>query len=144
MAYDNKNQPYQKNFDKNPTFQGSFKKEWITNGLDRDADKFTEDFGLFLKNQQLTTNQIRNIFGEIKNLQMKIKNSEDFKKEESNFILAKAKLAYADGRNRNAGLSEFRKFFDLAHKEVKDEKTFERFVSFITAILAYHRAAGGK
>ena len=144
MAYENNNQDYQKNFVKNSSFQEVFKKEWITNGLDREADKFTEDFGLFLKNQLLTTSQIRNIFGEIKNLQMKIKNSEDFKKEESNFILAKAKLAYADGRNKNSGLAEFRRIFDLAHKEVKDEATFKRFVSFITAMLAYHRAAGGK
>lgn len=131
-------------FDKNPTFQGSFKKEWIVTGINREADKFADDFGQFLKNQFLTTSQIRNIFGEIKNLQMKIKNPEDFKKEESNFILTKAKLAYADGRNRSTGLNEFRRIFDLAHKEVTDEKSFERFVSFITAILAYHRAAGGK
>ena len=130
-------------FDKNPTFQGVFKKEWITEGINRDADNFADEFGKFLKNQSLTTNQIRNIFGEIKSIQMRLSEKE-FKEEESNFILAKAKMAYAEGRNRSAGLSEFRKYFDLAHKEVKNKKSFENFVSFITAILAYHRAAGGK
>jgi CRISPR type III-A-associated protein Csm2 len=108
------------------------------------ADNFAEEFGKFLKNQFLTTNQIRNIFGEIKSIQLKAKSEEDFQKEIGNFIMIKAKMAYVEGRNRSVGLTEFRKIFDLAHKEVKDKQSFENFVSFITAILAYHRAAGGK
>lgn len=122
----------------------SFNPNWIKDKIDRSADEFAEKFGSYLKEENLTSSQIRNIFGEIKSIQVRVKTGDDFKNEMGNFILSKAKMAYAEGRNNSPGLSEFRKIFDLAHKEVNDRESFERFVAFITAILAYHRAAGGK
>lgn len=122
----------------------SFKKEWIKNGFDREADKYAQQIGKELINKKLSSSQLRNIFGEIKNIQMRISNNDDFEKEKSRFILTKAKMAYAVGRQNSEALKDFREIFDKAHAEVTDKDTFDRFVAFITAILAYHRAEGGK
>jgi len=144
MSYNNPNKTG-KNVPGNKTeFESKFKSEWIKSGIVRETDSYAEKFGNFLKNNGLSTSQIRNIFGEIKNLQMRISNDSDFEKEKGRFILAKAKMAYAVARNNNDGLRNFRKIFDLAHNEVVNKESFDRFVAFITAILAYHKAAGGK
>lgn len=124
-----------------------FKPEWITDGINREMDEFAQEFAKELQKGRLTTSQIRNIFGEIKNLQMKILNDDDFEKHKGQFILSKAKMAYAAARHSSKeknGISMFKEKFDLAHKEVKDKQTFENFVSFITAILAYHKASDVK
>ena len=135
---------YQPRDQKKAPFKDQFKSEWITKSFDRDADKFAEKFGCFLKEVQLSSSQIRNIYGEIKNLQMRISTDIDFEREKGRFILTKAKMAYTAGRNKSEGLENFRTYFDQAHKEVHNKETFDRFVNFITAVFAYHRAAGGK
>ncbi|MCM8820269.1 MAG: type III-A CRISPR-associated protein Csm2, partial [Candidatus Omnitrophica bacterium] len=109
-------------------FNGKFEPKWITDGLTNEAIEFAEEFAEFLvsptkKDDKLSTSQIRNVFGEIKNIQMRL-SEKTFKDEQSNFFLLKAKLAYAAGRNNKPVLDEFRKIFDLAHKEVQDKKTF--------------------
>lgn len=150
MAYDNRNQSYQKNNDRNNQSnrleftEKQFDQKWIKEQLNEEAIKFAELFANFLvsppkKDDKLSTSQIRNIFSEIKNIEQS-----GYAKNIERFALLKAKMAYVHGRNNKDVIREFRRIFDLAHKEVNDEKTFERFVSFITAILAYHRAAGGK
>jgi len=86
----------------------------------------------------LTTNQIRNIYGMVKQMEM---NGFDSKK----FILFKPKLAYAAARAAKPGAYRFRDIMTWAIEEVgEDKEKFERFVDFFEAILAYHKAAGGK
>lgn len=54
-------------------------------------------------------------------------------------------MAYAAGRElENAGVQLFKLFFEDAWKEVQDEKTFKNFCNLIEAVLAYHKAFGGK
>lgn len=109
-----------------------------------------EVFGKVIKNGGLTTAQIRNIFGTVKKLENKLAQRED---KDENFkskigdplILLKPKLAYAAARHkRKPGLTALTNVLSDAIDLVKSKEDFERFVNFFEAILAYHRAAGGK
>jgi len=87
-----------------------------------------------------TNSKIRSIYGEIKRIQMS-----EFEKEKSAFILLKPKVAYALGRDaNNEGLKLFKEIFDLSSADVTNQKSFQNFCNFIEAILAYHKAYGGK
>ena len=87
---------------------------------------------------QLLKIQIRNVFGEIKRIQMK-----GFENEKASFFLLKPKIAYAAKRHNDIGINTLKKYFDLAHKEVADARTYQNFVDFFESILAYHKAYGG-
>jgi CRISPR-associated protein Csm2 len=119
-----------------------FQREWITKELDDDAIKFTDDFGKFLS-RPLSTSQIRNIYGELKRIQMK-----GFAKEKTKFLLLKPKLAYATARSWSLEplTDVLNAAFDSIDKKdmEKGEKQFANFMDFIEAILAYHKAYGGK
>jgi CRISPR-associated protein Csm2 len=47
-------------------------KEWVSKGLDRPAVEFAEAFGRELVDEKLSTAQIRNVFGEVRRIQMKM------------------------------------------------------------------------
>ncbi len=91
-------------------------------------------------NNGLTNSKIRSIYGEVKRIQMGT-----WEKNKSAFFLLKPKVAYAYGRdNKNEGLRIFKNIFDEAVTYVKDDKSYDNFCNFMEAILAYHRANGGK
>jgi len=116
--------------------------EWITKEADEDLIRYAEKAGEFLVKKGLTNSKIRNIYGEIKRIQMGT-----FEKEKSAFILLKPKVAYAFGRedrNRNDGIHLFKLIFDRSSQDVSDGKSFQNFCNFMEAILAYHKANGGK
>lgn len=101
-----------------------------------------EKLGPRLKQNRLTTNQIRNVYGMVKRMELQI-DSREFDYDE--FILLKPKLAYAAARADNDGARELKSVLSWAIDEVgTDRKHFERFVNFFEAILAYHKAAGGR
>ena len=124
----------------------------ITNGVTEAGVKFAEEFGTYLAKsgdmttngkvvQPLTTSQLRRFFGEVKRQQM----NKEFNKTE--FILLKPKLAYAVGRAREKGQSKITDFNTViadAIDKVTDGKQFKNFVNIFEAIVAYHKAAGGK
>jgi len=113
---------------------------WITNGADENLVRYAEEAGKFMANNGLTNSKIRSIYGEIKRIQMG-----EFEKEKSSFYLLKPKVAYALGRDdRNEGLSLFKLIFDQSSVDVKNQKTYINFCNLIEAILAYHKANGGK
>lgn len=125
---------------------------WIDNGIDKDTVDFAEKFGKHLCDIQadnrlgrmaMTTSQIRNVFGEVKRIQAK-----GYKDEKSSFFLLRPKIAYAEARVKaksgRSRIEDFRKVMETAHTSVKDEKHFQNFVDFFEAILAYHKAAGGR
>ena len=66
----------------NITFEDQFHPEWIEKGVNMATIKFAEKFGSFLVKNGLTTSQIRNVFGEIKRIQMK-----SFEVEKTSFYL---------------------------------------------------------
>ena len=120
-------------------FNGAFNPDWIKKGIEKATVDFTDSLGEFVKDNGLTASQIRNVFGEIKRIQMK-----GFEQEKASFYLLKPKMAYAAKRQNDAGINTLKKFFDLAHQEVTDAKTYQNFVDFFESILAYHKAYGGK
>ena len=92
--------------------------------------------GRSLAQRKLSTSQIRNIFGEVKRMQMR--GFDPYK-----FQLLRPRLAYAAGRHRGA-VEELKDVLEVAIGEVKGEEGFRRFADFFEAILAYHREAGGR
>ena len=95
-----------------------------------------EQVGSRLQRDQLTTSQIRNVFGTVKMMEMR-----GFEPHE--FVLLKPKLAYAAARHRS--VATLKTVLSRAIDEVgNDETKFDRFVDFFEAILAYHKAAGGR
>lgn len=137
-------QPTYGNEDKKVTFSDG----WISSGITDDAIIFAEGFGKHLKTANFTTSQIRNVFGEIKRIQMA-----GLENGRTDFLLLKPKMAYAARRaqdkDRSTGATDFENVMKLAHEAVKvrtekDVERFENFCDFIEAILAYHKAAGGR
>lgn len=115
-----------------------FDKNWIINGVDSKTVEFAETLGKSLAQRRLSTSQIRNVFGEIKRIQLK-----GFEKEKTSFFLLKPKMAYAASRNNSEAIKALKVAFDEAHTYVTTEATYKNFVDFFEAILAYHKAYGG-
>lgn len=116
-----------------------FDKNWIINGVDSKTVEFAENLGKSLAVNKLSASQIRNVFGEIKRIQLK-----GFEKEKASFFLLKPKMAYAASRNNSEAIKSLKFAFDEAHACVTSEPTYKNFVDFFEAILAYHKAFGGK
>ncbi|WP_293739185.1 type III-A CRISPR-associated protein Csm2 [uncultured Parabacteroides sp.] len=127
------------------TAEEAFKKleyqsSWITKEATEALVEYAETAGQFMAKNGLTNSKIRSIYGEIKRIQMGV-----FEKEKSSFYLLKPKVAYALGRDdKNEGLKLFKKIFDRCSSDVSDQKSYQNFCGFIEAILAYHKAYGGK
>jgi len=118
----------------------NFKTEWIQKEADKDLIEYAEKAGKFMAQNKLTNSKIRSIYGEIKRIQMG-----NFEKEKVSFYLLKPKVAYALGRDpNNEGLILFKKIFDHCYSYVLDSKSFINFCNLLEAILAYHKANGGK
>lgn len=128
-----------------PTAESKFREltydsAWIKIGATPRIVTYAEEAGKFMANNNLTNSKIRSIYGEIKRIQMG-----EFEKEKSSFYLLKPKVAYALGRDKdNEGLKLFKLVFDRCFSDVEDQKTYHNFCNLIEAILAYHKAYGGK
>lgn len=133
-------------------------KLWIRNGINKEAVLYSDDFGNILANdlstkdkkdkEELSTNQIRNVFGEVRRIQMRM---DDWPKIESSVLLLKPKLAYAAKRAKSATALALKEVLssgldEVIEAETEDEKKkrFLNFVDFFEAVLAYHKAYGGK
>jgi CRISPR-associated protein Csm2 len=111
----------------------------IIEGDTKELVEVAEKLGKDLKSKDLTTSQIRNVFGSVKKMEMR-----GFKGKE--LLLLKPKLAYAASRpGSKPGTKDLRGILSTAIDYVGDsQEYFENFCNFFEAILAYHRAAGGK
>lgn len=124
----------------------------------RDLVKHAEEFGPYLKNQRLETNQIRKFLDAVNQLKARLAQDEDetikqgkteeekaklrFGKIESDVVLLKPKLAYAAARQKAAKpLSDV---MSAAIDKVYSSEDFDRLVQLIESIIAYHKAEGGK
>lgn len=95
------------------------------------------------KDKRLSSSQIRNVYGTVKKMEM----TWDSQKDIGRLILLKPKLAYAAGRNpKIKGLALIKDVLSDSIDLVAEntEKRFDNFCRFFEAILAYHRAEGGK
>ena len=93
-----------------------------------------------MKEKGLSSSQIRNVYGEMKRIEMK-----GYEDEKSAFFLLKPKVAYALGRDsKNQGLKLFQLIFNKAWGCVSNEKTYKNFCNLFEAIIAFHKSYGGK
>ena len=119
--------------------------EGIKSYIERDdtAKKMVEcaeKLGKELKKGNVTTSQIRNAYGNMKKLEMLGWQDNRTRRE---VLLLKPRLAYAAGRH-GQGLAKLKEVMGHAIDAVHDEESFRRFCQFFEAIVAYHKAAGGK
>ncbi len=100
------------------------------------ADKIASSFKS--GNNSLKTSQLRKIFSEVKSICQRQKKG--ISKDKTELYLLYPKLAYAKGRNLMP-----KEFYDLLVSCIKklqlngDEKDFETFEEFMTAIVAYNK-----
>ncbi len=121
----------------------SIKSDWLDGAIDKTTVEWAENFGTFLaqsrgdkKNTELTTNQLRKFFGEVKRQQAKGYNSTEF-------VLLKPKLAYAVARAKSPSgkIHEFYHVLSGAIEKVDSNNKFKNFIKIFESIVAYHKAA---
>lgn len=123
------------------TDTGTFAKA-VRSGIDNDFIHWAENFGGSIA-RSVTTSQIRNIYGTVKKLEMTAE------VDMPAVLLLKPRIAYATARNKGLGdlAQVITKAIDAVNegKDANDkQERFQRFCKGFEAILAYHRAAGGK
>nr|WP_298674068.1 type III-A CRISPR-associated protein Csm2 [uncultured Prevotella sp.] len=117
-----------------------FKPIWITNGADQSMVDYTRATGKKLAQGGLSSSKIRNIYGEIKRIQMG-----SYEAYKSSFLLLQPKVAYLVGRDpKNLGIRIFQDIFEKASKLVSNDKTYQNFCNLMEALVAYHKFFGGK
>lgn len=111
---------------------------------------FKNERGNLNESRSVSTSQIRNIFGTTKKIEMNL-SKDKVKQEYSKLLLLKPKMAYANGRHNNKDNSKipgFKILVDcLSYAIDKAEEDYDRmknFFNFFEAVLAYHKAEGGK
>jgi len=125
-------------------------KECVQKGFTEKVNNFVEKFAKYLNNkndnenvgkkEELTTSQIRNIFGAIKKLEQK-----NF--DETEFRLLKPHIAYAAARGNKKGTKHLGEVLQEGINEVLNSsdknKAFKNFFNFFEALLCYHKSVGG-
>jgi CRISPR-associated protein Csm2 len=119
---------------------------------------YAEELGRSLKNKGLATNQIRALFGEVRRIEGEW--SIDRQRALRRLVLLKPKMAYRARKERGQAVKMLVNVLDPAIDFVvqapdrpagaspgtgnnKDDN-FQRFVELFEAILAYHKAFGGR
>ncbi len=136
-----------------------FNPDWIKKEIDDKCIEYMEGLGLHLcdkKNKDddrlgrnaVTTSQLRNIFSEIKRLDVKINSDAQYEKEKTDILLLRPKIAYSTARvkssKRETKMVDLRKVFEKAIIVIDDMQSFKRFAKFSQGIIAYHKVYGAK
>ncbi|OKH16809.1 type III-A CRISPR-associated protein Csm2 [Fischerella major NIES-592] len=108
----------------------------------RDLVKHAEEFGPYLKQQRLETNQVRKFLDAVNRLKADLAETGEFAKVETEVVLLKPKLAYAAARQKAA--KPLGEVMSAAIDKVHSKEDFERLVQLLESIIAYHKAEGGK
>jgi CRISPR-associated protein Csm2 len=126
-------------------------KEFIIHDRPKELIEAADSLGKKLVDQRLTTNQIRNLFGMVR--QIKMTWSIDPAASYRQAVLLKPKIWYQARRieNKVRGLPDLleREFIPAldavieAPEEAKQVR-FERFTDYFEAVVAYHKRYGGK
>jgi CRISPR-associated protein Csm2 len=111
-----------------------------------------KELGEGLFHNQMTTAQIRALFGEVRQIEAEWGNEDEKKKREAyrRLVLLKPKLAYRARKERGQAVKMLTDVLDKGLDVIikgdisKRDESFRQFVEFFEAILAYHQAAGGK
>lgn len=130
----------------------TFKNQWITEKIDKETVKWAENFakndllkmkktgkGIWVEGS-LSTSQIRKFFGEVKRIQ-----ALGYENAEMDVVMLKPKLAYAAGRqNQGHPIHKFYQQFGKMLDIIATQDHFDNFVRILEAVVAYHKAEGGK
>ena len=122
-------------------------KSWVTSGPQLDLLQAAEELGKQLYKDKLTTSQIRQVFTRLKSIEAK-----GYSGQRTEFMMLKPYIAYAAGRQGKVqGLETFkekityrRRPSPASESQEEQQKRFYNFCKFFEAVLAYHRASGGK
>ncbi|MGQ9614569.1 MAG: type III-A CRISPR-associated protein Csm2 [Chloroflexus sp.] len=112
--------------------------------LVEEADRLGEE----LFRNDLTTSQIRNIFGEVRSIEQDVLPTDQQLSldVQRRLLMLKPKMAYQVGRFSNNGA--LRALVETLSEAIdligNDKNRFQTFVNLFEAILAYHRRYGGK
>ncbi len=141
------------------SFKSSFDVAWIQTEIVPSCIEFMESFGVHLcdkkdKNDKfpgfnaVTTSQMRNIYSEVKRIEVKATTEEKFKDEFSNVLLLRPKIAYNTARvlanRRESKITDLREVLEKALLAVRNKDDFKRFSQFFEGVIAYHKVYGGK
>ncbi len=133
-----------------------FQPIWISKEIDKAFVDFAEKVGKKLAtpndnpipkkdSDRLTTSQIRNIYGEIKRIELG-----GYKNNKTSFLLLKPKMQYNAARNKCIGIKLFNEVFDKCYDAVvstdenNKEIAFKNMCQAMEAIVAFHRGNGGE
>ncbi len=109
--------------------------------------KSAEVVGKALAQMRLATSQIRGIFGTVRQIQMKWPHGADeatAREAIRQLLLLKPKLAYQAARDTGRGVESLNQVLVPAIDLVTNREQFTHLVDYFEAILAYHKAGGGK
>ena len=139
----------------------SFSPTWINENITAKNGKeylqYLEGFGLFLCDKKdesdrfpgfgaVTTSQLRNVFGEVKRIEVRLDIPESV--WQSDLVHLRPKIAYNTARTmqrtRNSKMKELREVLEKALAAVGDAEDFRRFSKFFEGVIAYHKVYGGK
>jgi len=120
---------------------------WVQQGPQPVLLDAAQQLGKDIQAKGLTTSQIRQVFTRLKSIEAK-----GYATQRTDFMMLKPYLAYAAGRQaRVNGLQLFKDKItigiDAVFEDGSPENEPKRFVNFcklFEAVLAYHRAFGGK
>lgn len=106
---------------------------------------FARDTAIKLVKADLRTNQIRNIFTEVRQIEA-LWDSENPEKSLRRLNMLKPKMAYQTARERKVkGLAEvLEEAITEVVKAADKNAAFKRFMDLFEAILAYHKAEGAR
>lgn len=134
----------------NERYEGVILQDKVIQIITQDEPKLLVDeadrAGRQLADKRLAKNQIRNIFGTVRQIQLNWSPSistEDARARVRELLLLKPKLAYQAAREPK--VKPLADVLDVAIDQVQGQRErFQRLVELFEAILAYHTAAGGK
>ena len=122
-----------------------FKPEWITNEVDDDCMNLCEDLAKSMVKSNISSSFLRNIFGELRRIE-----AGGFEKHRADFVLLRPKLAYtcgrASSRNNKAkdDLQALQELYKKSAQLVSNVQGFKNIVNIMEAIVAFHKAHGGR
>jgi len=136
-----------------PQFQGPSEAELQKILLEGDANllvTWAQKIGKEIANENLSTNQLRNVFGTVRQIQMRWKGNE--RSAWNEIVLLRPKMAYfakraaeAKGKDKSDGLKTLQSMtepaillLDRNRPQPPSDEQFQRFVDFFEAIVAYH------
>jgi CRISPR type III-A-associated protein Csm2 len=87
-----------------------------------------------LRRKEMKFTQLRKFFGELKGIEMEVKKGSF---DRSKLLILMPELAYGVGRKVVS--KEFYDIMKICIEKIKNKDDFEKFVEFLTAIIAYYK-----